>query len=169
MSLPATWLPLSNVDTAGDQGPHPAACTDSQVRGLFRRSQPEHRSVRTHDVRRVQRRDLSRLPQATAASSPPRSPHDPRTRQCPLSSRRTRGPVPTPARSTPEATVSTTLQSATRSDRASVETRPALSHAQSLLRHPPGSASGRRYLLQSLASTESSTAKTMLHYLRRCV
>jgi len=72
MSLPATWFPLPNMDTAGDQGPHPAARADVQVRGVLRRGQPEHRPVRPHDAGRVQRRDLPHLPQATAAPSEPR-------------------------------------------------------------------------------------------------
>jgi hypothetical protein len=76
MSLPATRLALPNVDTARDQGPRPAACADSQVRGLLRCGEPQYGKVRTHDVRSLQCRDLPGLPQATAAASasrPPRS------------------------------------------------------------------------------------------------
>jgi len=169
MSLPATRLPLPHVGTAGNQGPHPAACANPQVGGLLRRGQPENRSVRTHDVRRLQRRDLPGLPQATAASSHPRPPHDPRTRQRPLSSRRTPVRVSTSASSTPEAAVSAALQSSTRPHRASLETDPTPRNPQSLLRHAPRSAAGRQRLLRSLAQTESSVAPIMLHYLRRCV
>jgi|SRR5450759_2136125 len=169
MPLPTAWLPLPNVDTAGDQGPHPAACTDPQVRGVLRRGQPEHGSIRTHDVRRLQRRDIPGLPQATAAPSKPQPSHAPRTRQRPLSPCRAPSPVSTTPRPTPEATVSASLQSATRPDRASLETDPAPRNAQSLLRYAPRTATGRRCLLRPLASAESSAAKTMLHYLRRCV
>ncbi len=43
MSLPATRFALSHVGTAGDQGPHFAACIDPQVGGLFWRRQFGHR------------------------------------------------------------------------------------------------------------------------------
>jgi len=169
MSLPATRLPLPHVGSAGNQGPHPAACANPQVGGLLRRGQPENRSVRTHDVRRLQRPDLPGLPQATAASSHRRPPHNPRIGQRPLSSRRTPGPVSTSTISTPEAAVSAALQSSTRPHRASLEIDPPLGDPQSLLRHAPRSAAGRQRLLRSLAQTESSVAPIMLHYLRRCV
>lgn len=169
MSLPAARLPLPYVGTAGNQRPHPAACVDPQVRGLLRRGQSDLGAVRTHDVHCLQCRDLPGLPQATAASSNSRTSHAPRTRQRPLPSRRTPGPVSTSARSTPQTPVSAVLQSSTRPYRASLETRSAPRNAQSLLRHASRSATGRRRLLRSLAPTESSPPKTMLHYLRRGV
>jgi hypothetical protein len=61
MSLPATWFVLPHVGTTGNQGSHAAACAGPQGRGLFRRRQLEYRPVRTHDVRDLQRRDLSAL------------------------------------------------------------------------------------------------------------
>jgi hypothetical protein len=169
MPLPAARLPLPYVGTAGNQRSHPAARVDPQVRGLLRCGQSDHRPVRTHDVHRLQCRDLPGLPQATAASSKPRPSHDPRTRQRPLSPRHTPGSVSTSARSTPAGTVSAALQSATRPDRASLETGSPPRNPQSLLRYALRSARGRGRLLQSLAWTESSTPKTMLHYLRRGV
>jgi len=169
MSLPTTWVALPNVDTARNQGSDPAACADSKVRGLLRRGQPQQRSVRTHDVHRLQRRDLSELPQATAPSSPLRPSHGDRTRQCPLPSRCTPGPVFAPLRSTPQAPVSAALQPPTRTHRASLQVSPATRNAQSLLRYTPRGLGGRRRLLRPLATAQSSAATTMLHYLRRCV
>lgn len=171
MSLPATWFPMQDVGTTGNQRPHPATCADPQVGGLLWRGQPAHGTVRTHDVRGLQRRDLPQLPQAHAASStPPRASHGPRTRQRSLSSRRTPRPLSASARTKLAAAVSAALQPAARPYRESLETDPAARHAQPLLRHAPGSAPGCRCLLRSLASSESGATTTMLlHYLRRCV
>src|ERR1019366_2507870 len=122
MSLPATWFVLPHVGTTGNQGSHPAACADPQGRGPFRRRQLEYRPVRTHDVRDLQRRDLSALPEATAAPTNTRTAHDSHTRQCSLPSRDTPCPVPTPARPTPASPVPATVRSATCADRARMET-----------------------------------------------
>ena len=67
MSLPATRLALPHVGTPGNQGSHPAARPDQQVRGVFRRRQCGQRSVRSHDVHDFQRRDVPGLSQAAAA------------------------------------------------------------------------------------------------------
>jgi hypothetical protein len=169
MSLPATWFALPHVGTTGNQGSHLAACADPQVCGLFRRRQLEHRPVRTHDVRDLQRRDLSGLPEATTAPTNTRTAHDPHTRQCSLPSRDTPCPVPTPARPTPASPVPATVQPATCADRARMETDTAPRDPQPLLRHASRRAQSRQCLLRSLASTEQRVAPTMLHYLRRCV
>src|SRR5579859_2051945 len=169
MPLPATWLALPHVGTAGNQRSHPAACADSQVRGLLRRRQPEHRSVCTHDVPDLQRRNVSELPQATAAPTNAWAPNDRRTRQCPLSSRETLGPVPASPCSTTASAIPTALQPATRPDRASLETDPAPGNAQPLLCNASRRTERRQRLLQSLAPTKQRVASPMLHYLRRCV
>ena len=113
MSLPATWLALPHVGTSGNQGPHTAACTDPQIRILLRRRQFEHRSVRAHDMPHLQCHDLPEFSQATAAPTNAWTPNDRRTRQCPLSSRKTPGPFSTSPYPTPAAAVPTALQSAT--------------------------------------------------------
>jgi hypothetical protein len=169
MSLPATRLALPHVGTAGNQRPHPAARPDPQVCGVFRRRQCRQRSVCSHDVRHLQRRDLSGLSQAVAAPTNTGPVHDPRARQCSLSSRNSPAPIPASQRPTPAAAVSATLQPATRSDRARLETGPALGNAQPLLRNASRRTEGRQRLLRSLAPTEQRVAPLMLHYLRRCV
>src|SRR5579863_237722 len=169
MSLPATRFALPHVGTAGNQGSHPAACAHPQVRGLFRCRQLAYRSVRTHDVRDLQRRHFPGLPDATAAPTNPRTAHDPRTRQCSLSSRHTPGPVSTPERPTPAPPVLATLQSSTRPDRAGLETDPAPRDAQSLLRNASRRDRKSTRLLRPLASAELGVTPPMLHYLRRCV
>jgi hypothetical protein len=169
MSLPATRFALSHVGTAGNQGPHLAARLDPKVRGLFRCRQFDHRSVRTHDVRDLQRRNVPELSQAAAAPKDLRTTHDPCTRQRPLSSRLTPGHIFAPPRSRSAAAVSASIHPATCPDRASLETGPALGHAQPLLRNASRSAQSRQRLLRSLAPTEQSVAPLMLHYLRRCV
>src|ERR1019366_3220669 len=137
MSFPATWFVLPHVRTTGNQGSHPAACADPQGRGLFRRRQLEYRPVRTHDVRDLQRRDLSALPEATAAPTNTRTAHDSHTRQCSLPSRDTPCPVPTPARPTPASPVPATV----RPQLASIErvwklTRHLATHTRSSPRFP---------------------------------
>ena len=169
MSLPATRFALPHVGTTGNQGPRLAACADPQVRRLLRCRQLAYRSVRTHDVPDLQRRDFPDFPQTTAAPANPRTAHDSRARQCSLSSRHTPGPVSTPERPTPASAVLATLQSATRPDRASLETDSAPRDAQSLLRHASRSAAGGQRLLRPLASAELGVTPPMLHYLRRCV
>lgn len=169
MSLPATRFALSHVGTAGNQGPHLAACADPKVRGLFRCRQFGHRSVRTHDVPDLQRRNIPELSQAAAAPKDSRATHDPRTRQRPLSSCTPLGCILAPPCARSAATVSAALQPATCPDRASLETHPALGNAQPLLRNASRSAESRQRLLRSLAPTEPSAAPSMLHYLRRCV
>jgi len=169
MSLPATRLALPHVGTPGNQGSHPAACPDPQVRGVFRRRQCGQRSVRSHDVHDFQRRDVPGLSQATAAPTHPGPTHDPRARQCSLSSRNTPAPIPASQRPTPAAALSPALQPATRSDRAGLETGPALGNAQPLLRNASRRTEGRQRLLRSLAPTEQRAAPSMLHYLRRGV
>lgn len=169
MSLPATRFALSYVGTAGNQGSHLAACADPKVRGLFRCRQFDHRSVRTHDVPHLQRRNIPELPQADAASKESRTTHDPRARQRPLSSRTPLGRVFASPCSGSATAVSTALQSATCPDRASLETHPSLGDTQPLLRNPSRSAESCQRVLRSLAPTEQSAAPTMLHYLGRCV
>lgn len=169
MSFPATRFALPHVGTAGNQGSHPAACAHPQICGLFWCRQLAYRSVRTHDVPNLQRRDFPDFPQTTAAPTNARTAHDPRTRQCSLSSRPAPGPVSTPERPTPAPPVPATLQSSTRPDRASVEADSAPRDAQSLLRNASRGAAGGQRLLRWLASTQQSAASTMLHYLRHCV
>jgi len=169
MPLSTTRLALPHVGTAGDQRPHPAACADPQVRGVLWRGQLEQRSVRAHDVQGVQRPDLPTFSQATAAPTSPTPTHDRGARQRPLSSCSTAGPIPARACSTPETSVSATLQSAARFDRASLETDSTPGDPQPLLRDPRRGAPGRQCLLRPLASAESNLAQAMLHYLRRCV
>src|ERR1039458_2638940 len=169
MSFPATWFVLPHVGTTGNQGSHPAACADPQGRGLFRRRQLEYRPVRTHDVRDLQRRDLSALPEATAAPTNTRTAHDSHTRQCSLRSRDSPCPVPAPARPTPASPVPATVQPATCADRARMEIDTAPRDPQPLLRRSEEHTSELQSLLRSLASTEQRVAPTMLHYLRRCV
>src|SRR6266581_8549552 len=94
MSLPATWLALQNVGTAGDQGPDPAACADPQVRGLLRCRQFVQRPIRTHDVPYLQRGDFPEFPRATAAPANPGAAHAPCARQRPLPSRETPSALP---------------------------------------------------------------------------
>lgn len=163
MSLPATRFALSHVGTAGNQGPHLAACADPKIRGLFRRRQFDHRSVRTHDVPNLQRRNIPELSQAAAAPKDSRTTHDPRTRQRPLSSRTPLGRVFAPPCPGSTAAVSAAIQPATRPDRASLETHPAPSDAQPLLRNASRSAESRQRLLRSLAPPEQSVAPPMLH------
>jgi glutathione S-transferase len=50
------------VGTAGNQGPDLAACADPKVRGLLRRRQFGHRSIRTHDVRDLVEKRLGDVP-----------------------------------------------------------------------------------------------------------
>jgi hypothetical protein len=169
MPFPATRLALSHVGTAGNQGPHLAARADPKVRGLLRRRQFGHRSVRTHDVRDLQRRNVPELSEAAAAPKDLRTTHDPRARQRPLPSRTTPGHVFAPPCSGPAAAVSAALQPATCPDRASLETGTAPGDAQSLLRNASRSAESCHRLLRSLAPTEHSVASPMLHYLRRYV
>jgi len=169
MSLPATRLALSHVGTAGNQGPHPAACADPQVGGLFWRRQFGHRAVRTDDVPDLQRCNVPHFPQAVAAPTNARTPNDRCARQCPLSSRQTPGrlsssPCPTVAPALPAA-----VQPATRSYRTSVEAHSAARNSQPLLRNAPRRTESRRRLLRSLASAQQGAASLMLHYLRRCV
>ncbi|SRR6266404_640567 len=151
MSLPTARFALSHVGTAGNQGPHLAACADPQVGGLLRRRQLGNRSVRTHDVSDLQRRDFPHFPQALAAPTNARTANDRRARQCPISSRKTPGPLssspcPTVAPAFPAA-----LQPAARSDRASVEADTAPRNSQPLLRNASRRAAGRQRLLRSLA------------------
>ena len=169
MSLPATRLALPHVGTAGDQGPHFAACTDPQVRGVFRRRQLEQRPLRSHDVHGIQRRDFPALSQTAAAPTNTRPAHDPCARQCPLSSRETLGAIPASLCPTSAAAVPAALQSTTRSDRAGLEADPPTRNSQPLLRDPPRRPQSRQRLLRSLAQTEQRITPSMLHYLRRCV
>jgi len=169
MSLPAAWLALPYVGTAGDQGPDPAPCADSQVRGLLRCRQFGQRPVRAHDVPDLQRRDFPELPQAAAAPANPGTAHAPRARQCPIPSRETPGALPALPRTRSAVAVLAALQSATRPDRASLEADPAARDTQSLLRHAARGAQGGQRVLRSLAPTERRVTTIMLHYLSRCV
>jgi hypothetical protein len=151
MPLPATRLALSHVGTAGNQGPHLAACADPKVRGLLRR------------------RNVPALSQTAAAPKDLRTTHAPRARQRPLSSGTTLGLVFAPPCLRSAAAVSAALQPATCPDRASLETGPAPGDAQPLLRNASRSAESCHKVLRSLAPTEHCVAPLMLHYLRRYV
>src|SRR6266478_2396697 len=169
MSLPAARFALPYVGPAGDQGPDPAPCTDPQVRGLFWCRQFEQRPIRAHDVPRLQRRNVSEFPPATAASANPGTAHAPRARQCPLPPRETPGSIPALSCPRSAAAVLAALQSTTGSHRASLEADSAPRDTQSLLRHAArGTQRGQR-VLRPLAPTEYCIATIMLHYLSRCV
>ena len=168
MSLPATRFALSDVGPAGEQGPHSAARADAQVHRLPQGRQPAHREIRSANVQGVQCRDLQTLSTATAAS-PNAPPYDRGTRQCSIPSRRTPDFVLAPARSVTATAVSAALQFVARLDRASLEAGSAPGNPQSLLPPRSGRARGRQRLLRSLATPESDSTKTTLHYLSRCV
>ena len=169
MSLPATWLALPNVGTAGNQGPDPAACTDPQVRGLLRCRQPVQRPVRAHDVPNLQCRDFPEFPRATAAPANPRTAHAPRARQRPLPSREAPGALPALSCTRPAAAIPAALQPTTCPHRASLEADPAPRNTQPLLRHPARGAQGGQCVLRPVAPTERRVTTIMLHYLSRCV
>ena len=169
MPLPTTRFALSHVGTAGNQGPHFAACTDPKVRGLFRCGQFGQRSVRTHDVPDLQRCDFPDFPQAPLAPTNSRTPHDRRARQCPLPSRETPGRLSSSTCPTVASAFPAALQPATGFDRASVEADPAPGNSQPLLRNTSRRTKSRQRLLRSLAQAQQSTPSPMLHYLRRCV
>ena len=169
MSLPTTRLALPHVGGSGNQRPDPAACPDPKVRGMFRRGQSGQWKVRAHDVQDLQRRHLSALSQATAASTHTGPAHDPGSRQRSISSRHPPASLSAPQRTTPAAAVPAPLQPATRPDRAGLEAGPPLGNAQSLLRSASRCTRRRQRLLRSLAQTEQRIASPMLHYLGRCV
>src|ERR1700730_9642017 len=169
MSLPAAWLALPDVGTAGNQRPDPAACADPQVCGLLRRRQFEQRPIRTHDVPDLQRRDFPELPQTAVAPANPRTAHAPRARQCPLPSRETPGAIPALSRTRSAAALLAALQSPTRPSRASLEADPAPRDAQPLLRHAARGAHGGQRLLRPVAPIKRRVTTIMLHYLSRCV
>src|SRR5215831_18084711 len=155
MSLSATRLALSQVGAPRGKRPDFAACSHPQVRRLLWRGQSAHRSVRAQDLQGLQCRNVPALPRAVAAVSNARPPHHPRARQRSLPSGGDPGPVPAPACCTLEATISSTLQSAARADRAGLETNSTLSNAQSLLPYTRRSAQSRQRLLQSVASPDT--------------
>ncbi len=169
MSLPAAWLALPDVGTAGNQGPNPAACADPQVCGLLRGRQFEQRPIRTHDVPDLQRRDFPEFPQAVAAPANPGTAHAPRARQCPLPSCETPGAIPALPCPRSAAAVLATLQSTTRPYRASLEADSAPRDTQPLLRHAARGAQGGQRVLRPVAPTERRVTTIMLHYLSRCV
>src|ERR1700677_102243 len=169
MSLPATWLALRNVGTAGDQGPDSAPCADPQVRGLLRRRQFEQWPIRTHDVPDLQRRDIREFPQAPAAPADPGTAHAPRARQRPLSSRHTPGSVSASSCPRSAAAVLAALQPATGPHRARLEADSAARDAQPVLCNAPRGAQGGQRVLQPVAPTERRVTTIMLQYLSRCV
>ena len=169
MSFPTARFALPHVGTAGNQGPHLAACADPQVRRLLWRRQLAQWSVRSHDVRDFQRRHVPELSPASAAPADSRTAHDAGTGQRSVSSRDPLGAIFAPPRSTSTAGVSTAIQPATGPDRTSLEADPAPRNAQPVLRNASRSAQSRQRLLRPLAPTKQSAASTMLHYLRRCV
>ncbi len=169
MSLPAAWLALPDVGTAGNQGPDPAACADPKIRGLLRRRQFEQWPIRTHDVPDLQRHDFPDLPQATVAPANHGTADAPRARQCSLPSRETPGAIPALSRPRSAAAVLAALQSTTRPYRASLEADPAPRDTQPLLRHAARGAQGGQRLLRPVAPTERCVTTLMLHYLSRCV
>ena len=169
MSLPATRFSLPHVGAARNQGPDPAACADPQIDILLWGCQPGYRTVRANDVPSLHRSDLQDFPAAPAAPADARTPHDRRTRQCSISSRKAPGRLPAAPCSTAAPAVPAAIQPATGADRESVEAGSAPGYSQSLLRHVARSAASRQRLLRSLAPAQQSAASTMLHYLRRCV
>ena len=169
MSISTTRFAPPHVGTAGDQRPHFAACTDAQVGGLLWRGQFAHRPIHPHDVSDFQRHHLPAFPEAIAASPNARPAHDPRARQHPLTSRRPPGFPSASLQAKLETLMPTTLQSATRTHRAGLETDPAPGYTQPLLGHAPRGLAGHQRVLRSLASSEYNTVAPMLHYLRRCV
>ena len=169
MSLPAARLALSDVGGPGNQGPHLAACLDSQVGGLFRRGQLGEWSVRSNDVPGFQRCDVSTLSQAAAAPTPAGATHGLGAGQCALPSCQPPASVSASQRPPDAPVVLATLQSTTRSDRACMETGKTFGDTQSLLCHASRAASRRQFLLRPLAQTKQCVASFMLHYLRRHV
>lgn len=146
-----------------------AARTNPKIRGVLRRRQLEHRSVRAHDVRGLQRPDFPAFPQSTAVPANARAAHDPCTRQCPSSPCATPGPVPASPCPTPAAAVPAALQPAACPDRAGLETDPAPRDARPHLRNAARRLEGRQHLLRPVVSAEHRVATIMLHYLRCCV
>jgi hypothetical protein len=169
MSLPAAWFVLPYVGAPGNQGPYLAPCADSQVRGLFRRAQFEHRPVRARDVPYLQRRDFPGFPRTTVAPANPWTANARRARQCPLSSRETPGPIPTLQCPTLAAAIPAALRSTTRPHRASLDTHAPPRDAQPLLRNTPRGTQGGQRMLRQVAPIEYSIKTPMLHYLSRRV
>jgi hypothetical protein len=151
MSLPTARFALSHVGTAGNQGPHLAACADPQVGGVLRRRQFGYRSVRTHDVPDLQRRNVPHFPQAIAAPTNAGTANDRRARQCPISSRKTPGHLSSSSCPTIAPAFPAALQPATCSNRASLEADTAPRDSQPLLRNASRRAAGRQRLLRSMA------------------
>jgi len=169
MPFPAARLALPHVGGSRDQGPGAAARPNPQIRGVLRRRESAQRRIRAHVLRRIQCRDLPRLPPKTAAAPFDSKAHDHRARQRALPPRSTTGCVPAQVSACALIAVPAVLQPAAGLDRAGLEARAPLGDTQPLLRHSRRAAPGRERLLRCLAPTQSGTQTTMLHYLGRCV
>lgn len=106
----------------------------------------------------------------TATSPPqPRPAHGARARQRRIPPRRLASPTAAQVPACAQAPVPASVQPAARTDRAALETRPAPSHAQSILHHSRRTDRCRHPALPALAKTEFRAAQTTRRYLRRCV
>ncbi len=169
MPLPAARLAPAHVGSTGNQRPCPETCSDPQVSGMFWRGELMYRKIRAHHVQRIQRRDVQGLPQKIIAAPLSRQKNGSCARQRPISPRHHAGtPVEEISRH-PDIAVLAAIQSATRTNRTSMETRKTHRHPQSILCHPERSAPGGRILLRPLAEIQPSAAQVMRHYLRRYV
>ena len=169
MPLSTARVASTHVDTARNQGSSLAACTDLQIRGVLWRGEFEHRQICACHVQRVQCRNVPEFPQETIAAPFSRQTHGGRAGQRQISPRRVAGTFPAQIPQGTEIAVPTTVQSATRSDRTGLETRPANCHSQQILCNTRRSARCGRNLFQSLAETQSGAVQIMRHYLRRYV
>ena len=137
MPLSTARIASTHVDTARNQGSSLAACADPQIRGVLWRGEFKHWQVCACHVQRIQCRNVPGLSQKIIAPSLSRQTHGGRAGQRQISPRRFAGTFPAQIPQGVEIVVPAAVQSAARTDRTCLETRPTNRHAQQVLRTPP--------------------------------
>ena len=158
MPLPTAWHPVPDVGAARGQGSGSVACTHPQIGGVLWRGQSEFRQIHTRNVRQVRCGYFREFSKATPTASLAWQANGDSPGQCQVPPRRTSQTLASEISGRAQSAVPAALQSATRSNRASLEVGSPFGHAQQILCHLGRTAHDGRAMLRPLATIQFNAA-----------
>jgi len=169
MPFPAARYTEPNVGAARNKRPNIETCAYAQIVSVLRCGQHKHRQVRSNHLRQVQRRNIRAFSEEIVTAPDPRQTDDDHLGQRSIPPCSAACSIIEKISQHSEISVSTAIQPATCSNRASMEACQAHCNTQPILCNVDYVGRGRRIMFRPMEKTKPDFEKIMRHNLSRHV